>query len=518
MRTNKSTNERMHENIPQRADKQLNQQVTPLIHPPIQQRQQFPHDDDARLLSDAVAQQVIDRVINWCGKQDRLDVRVQSAWSGGQRWARNRAFLTSNVRTIVVAIRREAGVASSAIMMNQVDDDSLRAACAYVEAGMARKHRPGVTDSLDLALAHPILEAKGIPVWSDATYHRTAAENARAAVEMTERAESNGMLSAGFFETTGASVVEYRRDGWGRVSNVTGRATFAQCSSTVRHPKGVGSGWAGASSFDLPRLDLAKLGEIAFDKCLRSMNPVRIEPGRYQTILEPNAVASFATAFFNALGRGDDGERATGVHWLGYDAAIRRHRSKLGLQIMDRRLTVSHDPEDPITGTIPVPGMRKIDFVTHGVLTTMFTDYRYALPEQNSREFAPERNSFVMRGTETTTMDEMISTMKRGLLVTRFSDMTLLDKKSLLCTGFTRDGLWLIENGKITKAVRNFRFTESPLFAFNNVESIGEPVPVMSPFYGKILFPLQLQRAVPSVMVPPLKVNDFSFTSTVDAV
>ena len=98
----------------------------------------------------------------------------------------------------------------------------------------------------------------------------------------------------------------------------------------------------------------------------------------------------------------------------------------------------------------------------------------------------------------------MIATTKRGLLVSRFFGITLLDWHSLLFTGVTRDGLWLIEHGKISKPVKNFRFTESPFFIFNNVEQLGTPVPVYSPGYPAI--------------VPPMKVRDFSFTSLTDAV
>jgi predicted Zn-dependent protease len=98
----------------------------------------------------------------------------------------------------------------------------------------------------------------------------------------------------------------------------------------------------------------------------------------------------------------------------------------------------------------------------------------------------------------------MIATTKRGLLVTRLSGVNVLDSQSMLMTGLTRDGLWLVENGKISKAVKNFRFTESPLFVLNSLDQLGEPVPVYSP-------------DLPAI-VPPLKARDFSFTSLVDAV
>ncbi len=479
--------------------------------------------DDARVLSDADAERIIDRVIGFCKKEDELRVQVQSRWLGGQRWARNRAFLTCNMRDVFVRISRAKGnIAAESVALNQVDDDSLRAACAYVEAGMTRKYEPGFVPGLDLELAHPTWASKGIPVWSEVTYNRTATENAQLVAEMTGRAESNGMMSSGQLDTAGAHYMGYARDSWGREVRETGHATMAECSTTVRHPKGVGSGWAGASSFDLPRIDLAKLGEVAFDKCLRSMNPVRIEPGRYQTILEPQAAASFAIALFELFwGRGaTEDRRITHPMRLGYDAAIDRGRSKLGLQIVDRRLSISHDPEDPITGSHVAPGMDKTTFVTNGVLTEMMRKYdTYSLPEVNQKEVVPSRTTFDMRGSEITSTEEMISSMKRGLLLTRVSDMTELDRPSALYTGTTRDGLWLIENGKITNAVRNFRWTESPLFIFNNVESIGASVSVMNSWYEQ--FPFiggMLQRVVPSVVVPILKINDFSFTSTIDAI
>ena len=96
--------------------------------------------------------------------------------------------------------------------------------------------------------------------------------------------------------------------------------------------------------------------------------------------------------------------------------------------------------------------------------------------------------------------------------MTRFSNVALFDAMSLLSTGLTRDGLWLIEHGKITKAVKNFRFTESPLFVLNSIEQLGVPVPVFRPV--KNPYTPQLTPAI----VPPIKSRDFSFTSTIDAI
>ncbi len=98
----------------------------------------------------------------------------------------------------------------------------------------------------------------------------------------------------------------------------------------------------------------------------------------------------------------------------------------------------------------------------------------------------------------------MIETTKRGILVTRFSNLGLQYPPTLLMTGYTRDGLWLVENGKISKPIKNFRFTDSPLFMLNNVEQIGTPQRVFHP--------------ETPIVVPPMKVKDFNFSSLADAV
>ncbi len=483
-----------------------------------------PGEDDRRIFSDAEAERVVDRIISHCRKDDKLSIEVQSMWVGRERWARNRAFLTSTVRTVNVKIKIEfAGGRSpsySELSMNQVDDASLRDTCAQLARNREHQFRGGFMPGMDLELAKPTWPSKGIPVWSDVSFNRTASENAKVVSNLTSRAEESGLLASGSIETAGAHYLGYFRDSWGQEQREKGRATMAECSSTIRHPKGVASGWAGASSFDLERIDIAKLGETAYDKCMQSMNPVRIEPGRYQTILEPQAVASFARPFFEMFQeRGLAEGRAQHPFFLDMDASIEMGRSKLGLQIADQRLNITHNPEDPIAGTHPNPGMRTIEYLKNGVLTEMARDYDYSLTGLGRGDNIPGRLSFVMSGSETTTRDEMISTMKRGLLLTRVSGEVELDEKSALYTGVTRDGLWLIENGKITKAVRNFRWTESPLFVFNNIESIGESVPVMTSWYDWFPFPRhELQKVVASPVVPTLKINDFSFTSTIDAI
>ncbi|HEV8196593.1 MAG TPA: metallopeptidase TldD-related protein, partial [Gemmatimonadales bacterium] len=107
------------------------------------------------------------------------------------------------------------------------------------------------------------------------------------------------------------------------------------------------------------------------------------------------------------------------------------------------------------------------------------------------------------------TVDSLVAGCERGLLVTRFWYIRAVDPRSVLYTGLTRDGTFLIENGKITKSIKNFRFNESPVIMLNNLLAMGKPVRVSASESGNAGAP---------VVVPALRIRDFNFTSLSDAV
>jgi predicted Zn-dependent protease len=293
------------------------------------------------------------------------------------------------------------------------------------------------------------------------------------------------------------------------------RWTQAQCSITVRDAEGPGSGWAGRSGSDWAQVDPDGLAARAVEKCLASRTPVTIEPGRYTVILEPQAVADLLDPMLDSpsIGARMMDEAGRPSPWrLVRVPALDTWRTKLGLKVIDERITISHDPADPELGILPEAGMQPVTWFDHGVLTSLGYDRAYALRSLHQNAALRWPVGYRMSGGDIT-VEEMIRTTKRGLLVTRFSNVSLLDFPSLLATGVTRDGLWLIENGKISKAVKNLRFTESPLFVLNSVEQLGPPERVFRPVSDPYN-PLGLTPAI----VPPLEARDFSFTSTIDAI
>jgi len=250
-----------------------------------------------------------------------------------------------------------------------------------------------------------------------------------------------------------------------------------------------------------------RIGATALDKCIRSANAVRIEPGRYTVILEPQAVADLLTTMMWPGGSNTD--RTWAEKMLG-PFQYQGMRSKIGQRVIDARLTIRSDPMDPDAGFVPFDRdsgdpYQSVSWIADGYLRELAYSRFYAVRRLNKpMPLSLSGADRLSTNTPPVSVDTMIRSTKRGLLVTRFHGVEQLDDKSVLCAGYTRDGVWLIEDGKITKPVKNFRFTESPLFILNKVDQIGEPVRVFDPDFARV--------------APPIKVHDFSFTSLADAV
>lgn len=437
-------------------------------------------------------------------------VVVQGWWQSEMQWARNYLNVSADRRDLSVRFGVELGRASGSATTNQIDDASLKGVVAQAERNAYFKQSKAKET---MEMLPPILPMADATVWSDSTFNAPTEQRAKLIAHLTTASRDQSLMSAGYIELRGGEFAVWDAEGADPKSVEYYTYSQAQCSMTVRHPKGQGSGWAGLSSYDWARIDAGELADRALKKCVASLNPVAIEPGRYTTILEPQAVSQLCENLIGALNNRIQADRSANSPFsLNYDQGLRIWRNMLGMKVVDDRITIEHDPEDPELGVIPRPGIGRIRFIENGVLTQMaLQERRFGVEDRNINDPEKTRSAYRMSGGSTTT-DEMIATTKRGLLVTRFGHAGQLDGKSLLCTGFTRDGLWLIENGKLSKAVKNMRFTESPLFMLNNLEQMGPAVPVFRPVRRATTVDMS------PAIVPTLKVNDFSFTAMVDAV
>lgn len=444
----------------------------------------------------------------------RLDVWVFSYWANGVRWARNNTSLSNLGREIKVRIGRSKDRFGGGVITNQTDSESVVNATRLAEkiALEIAGDRP-----LDLPVDRATLESTPSKVWSDGVYNRTPSENAPSIEQVITDAEARGFLAVGYLESYAANVYSFSSDKWGRESTKYHQITQAQFSSTVRHPKGTASGWAGSSAYDFSLMDLGRIASVSVEKCIASLDPVRLEPGRYTTILEPAASNTFFSLFLGLMNRVSPESGGAHPFLLGRDFALSRFRSKLGLKIIDERISLYHNPADSATGLPEIEGLNKVTLVDKGVLKSLFNYPSHSFQELYNEDVSLSRASFTVPGTDVS-MDEMISSTSRGLIVTRFSNVHVVDDKSVLFSGFTRDGLWLVENGKITKAVRNFKFTESPLFILNNLDTVGISELVWNPTKARTELMGHPAYSLQSRVVPSIKVKDFSFTSTIDAI
>jgi predicted Zn-dependent protease len=236
------------------------------------------------------------------------------------------------------------------------------------------------------------------------------------------------------------------------------------------------------------------------EKARLSRNPVAIEPGRYTVILEPQAVGDLVQLMAFALNarNADEGRSAFAKQGGG---------NKIGDKIVDPRVTIYSDPQDPQLLTQPFDGqglpLSRQVWIDGGVLKQLVYT-RFWAQKQNKQPTGFPTSVKMVGGTKS--IDDLIKETPRGILVTRLWYLRQVDPRTILYTGLTRDGTFLIENGKISKAIKNFRFNESPLFLLANLEEIGQAVRLGGTEAGG------------AIVMPAIKAKDFNFTSLSDAV
>lgn len=425
---------------------------------------------------------------------------VDSQWHGALRWARNAITTGGDTQSTRVSVIRTIFGASSGgfSRTNALDDASLRAMVQRAERMTTWYDQDPDSYPTPYPDIVPEAHAYATPsIWFDRTYALDARARTAAVAPLIALASSAGFSSAGYLEVsaTGASVTN------------TGQPlryyplTNAQYSVTVRDATYGGSGWAGLDVADWGRIDAAALTRIAIEKCRSSGNAVAVEPGRYTVVLEPQAVCDLVAPLLDSAMDRILAEQGQGPFAAGGG------NSKIGQRVIDPRITLSADPMDPDLGFVPFDWAGEpylnTNWIENGVLKELAYPRFYGLQRLDKDWALPNSRAFRLSG-GTATLDEMIADTARGVLVTRLNNVQIVDLNSMLLSGNTRDGLWLIERGKISKPIKNFNFTESPLFVLNSVEAMGIPKRVFRP-------------TAPAVC-PPLKARDFHFTGLMDAV
>ncbi len=437
------------------------------------------------------AQEVVERAVT-LSRADAVRVNMQSARETNLRFADNQMSTSGVTTNTTLRIQSVFGKRKASVVTNDRTTEGLRRAVAQSEA-LARL---APEDPEYLGELGPQQYAS-VNAWFDRTAELTADDRATAALSALAPARAGKELTVAGFILCNASATAI---GTSAGLFAYHRATSANYTLTARTNDGTGSGWAGMDDNDWGQLDFAAVAQRAIDKARRSRNPVGIEPGRYTVIFEAEATANLVSLIGNALQAraAEEGRSAFAKAGGG---------TRVGDQIVDARVTLLSDPVNALTPGSPFDSegmpVGAQTWVANGVLQQLAYNRFWG----NKQGKTPTGNASPLRmasGTDST--ESMIAGTERGVLVTRLWYLRPLDARSLMYTGLTRDGTFLIENGTVSRAIKNFRFNDSPLFMLNNLEAVGESVRTAGNDGG------------PSIAMPAIKVRDFNFTSLSDAV
>ncbi|MCU0647329.1 MAG: TldD/PmbA family protein [Gemmatimonadaceae bacterium] len=447
---------------------------------------------DDVVISRADAQQVIDRVLR-LSTADAVQAVVRSSRTRNVRFAANQLSTAGVVEDTTLVVMSYIGKKHSAVTTNDLSPESVERTVRKAEA-IARLS-PDDPELLPLLGPQQLRDTSA--AWDEETATLDAGVvTAAANTALAPARRSGSMLSVAGFLVTGADAIA--------IGNSAGhfayhRGTNANYTLTVRTDDGTGSGWSGEDAVAWKQLDFAAVSAQAIEKSTRSRNPVAIEPGRYTVILEPQAVGDLVglmPRYFNARSA-DEGRSPFSKAGSG---------NRLGERIVASMVNLVSDPFDPLVLTQPFDGdglpLARQSWITNGVLSTLLVPRSWGARRNLTPTGTPNN---IMLGGGSTTREQMIAGTERGVLVTRLWYLRETDPRAMSYTGLTRDGTFLIENGKITRSIKNMRFNESPLFLLNNVEALGPVRRTASDGPG-------------TQVMPVLKARDFNFTSLSEAV
>jgi len=433
---------------------------------------------------------IADRAIEM-SQADQTEVVVVAPHSALTRFANN--YIHQNVEQQDLDLRvrsivgKKIGVASS----NDTSDDGIKA--VVDKALTLARHQRENPDFTSLPGPQPVPD---VTAFVEATARTGPEERAAVVAKICDASSSAGLTAAGAFRTAATELV---------VANSLGvfayqRDTIADITTVVMGEYGC-SGHAERISPDVAGIDGDAIAKEAVDTALQNINQVEIEPGEYDVVFQEYAVADILD-FFAYLSFGAQAFQEKRSFMAG----------RIGEKVMGDNITIYDDGLSMEGSPNPfdyegVP-RQPVTFIENGVAKGVVWDTYCAGKEENrvstghalpaGSTFGPVPSNMFLK-TGDSSVEEMIASTRKGLFVRRFWYTRPVHPLKVIVTGMTRDGTFLIEDGKVTSPVKNLRFTQSYLDAMNNVEGIGKES--------------ILHQAIAGVSrIPALKVKNWTFT------
>ncbi len=460
----------------------------------------------AGMLTKEQAAGIFDRIRRF-SSADEVEALFTSSRFALTRFANNTIHQNVEEENSIVSVRANLAGRTARATANQFDDESLRRAVSAAES-LARVQAPD-PDLLPMPTAE---EAEGrmgespVPTrFFDETAAITPADRAEVVKRIVSIASKHKLTAAGIYSNSAAEEGIFNSRGLANWH----RQTLAEISLTML--AGDSSGWQKANSPAVRNLDPARLAETAAQKAVESAHPREIAPGKYTVILEPAAVLDMAGFMFWDFG---------GVALLDQRSFL---NDRIGTKLFGENINIRDDAQHPLQAGAPFDGegMRRqpVQLVEKGVVKRVVYARGTARKMKNS-EYAAKAGPIAATGhgfplpnemgempmnivfdaaENTQSVNEMIASTERGVLVTRLWYIREVDPYEKIVTGMTRDGTFLVENGKVQCGLRNFRFNQSLISMLSNVEAMSAPLRAS----GEEAF---------DMVVPAMKVREFNFT------
>lgn len=455
------------------------------------------------MLDQSRAQQIFDRIRKFSSAAE-VEVIFSSTDSSLTRFANNTIHQNVSELNEVASIRVAFDGKTARSSTNRFDDDSLRRAVQAAES-MAKVQE---SDPERLPMAKAIEgngEGTAPSRWFEASAAITPGDRADAVAKIVGVAKKHGLVTAGIYSSSQHADAIINSNGLSAYH----RETSAEVSITML--AGDSSGWQKANSPDVTQLQPVELAEVAAKKAYDSRAPRELPPGKYTVVLEPAAVLDLSGFMFWDFG---------GLAILDQRSFL---NNRIGAKLFGDNITIVDNVYHPLQSHAPFDGegVRRhcVTLIEKGVVKSLVyarataekmrksehaarvgaisvTGHGFPLPNEIGE--APVNIVYVTPGGEQTT-EQMIASTERGILVTRLWYIREVDPYEKILTGMTRDGTFLIENGKLQYGIRNFRFNQSLISMLNQVEAMSKAVRAS----GEESF---------DMVAPAMKVREFNFT------
>ncbi len=440
------------------------------------------------MLTRSQADSLFDTVLKY-STADETEAMISSTSYALTRFANNTIHQNMAEEGVSLSVRAVVDRRTARATTNKLDEDSIRQVC---EAALALAR----LQPLDPEMLHmpPPQTYRAVDRFSPETAGLTPQTRAETVRKVIERAEKDHLSAAGVFSNSAYLFALFNS----RRLRVYHEETMSEFSVTMMGP--TSSGWAKRTTPQCRELDPAALADRAAQKALRSQGPRDLEPGKYTVILEPAAVLDLLGFLMMDFG----------------GLAVHEQRScftgRVGQKLFGENINIRDDVFHPLQAGAPFDGegmpRRRVTLVEKGVVKNLVysrrtaqklgvepTGHGFPLPN----EFGEMPLNVVLDGNRHT-LDQMVHSTERGLLITRLWYIREVDPYQKIVTGMTRDGTFWVEDGEVKYGVKNLRFNQSLIVMLNQVEMMSQPQRTA----GEESF---------EMVVPAMKVREFNFSS-----